>query len=740
MAEQRETQMRTVRPVARGPAVAAAAMTPKEVFGILRRHIPLMVSMIIVGFIIGGATWYLLLRYRPRYTAETYLKVLPPVDRDPMAIVAALVGKDVQYGHRVTMANSIKQQRTLEDLIERDIIQQTKWFKRFGELRHRSIPRAYKDLKKHFGVYALRDAEFVKVSMTCGDKDESALIVNTMVDMFLSSRGITTKAEIAERLRGLEARRDRVQGELDLAEGALSDVRTDYTDLEVHAYRDTITMKLDSLEVEQNVLILQIGQFQALLRNLEEMATGPITEQIEHAIETDPVMVVLAQQLAFQESALAGRRTKFGENHRVVRQTRDMINTIREERRIRKAMIAEQTRLANLQNAQDALIVLQERLRQLEQLRQETAAKKRSFDLARAEYEKRLSIRDERRQMLDSIKVQIESVRMMYDDPRTPKVLKVGPALPPLRMSSPMWYFYFPGGTVLGFMFGIGLAFLIELLNDLVRTPRDVSRYLHIPLLGVIPHAAEDGQVRDIDLCHVVRQAPYSIISESYRRLRTNLKLSGSVESLKSLLISSGTAGDGKTTVAVNLATTFVAENKRVLVIDANFWRPNLHTIFPKPTVGGGAVEQSGPGLSNLLMGQCGYEEVIRPSGIEGLDIIDSGPLPSNPAELLGGVQMEQLVKQERESYDYVIIDGPPVLLVSASKMLARLADGTVLVFNAGATRRGAAQRTIRELKEVNATIVGCVLFAVQAMKGGYFREQFKSFRKYQKLQLAQSV
>ena len=95
---------------------------------------------------------------------------------------------------------------------------------------------------------------------------------------------------------------------------------------------------------------------------------------------------------------------------------------------------------------------------------------------------------------------------------------------------------------------------------------------------------------------------------------------------------------------------------------------------------------------------------------------------------------------QERESYDYVIVDGPPVLLVSVSKMLAKLADGTVLVFNAGSTRSGAAQRTIRELKEVNATIVGCVLFAVQAMKGGYFREQFKSYRKYQKLQLAQSV
>jgi Mrp family chromosome partitioning ATPase len=87
-----------------------------------------------------------------------------------------------------------------------------------------------------------------------------------------------------------------------------------------------------------------------------------------------------------------------------------------------------------------------------------------------------------------------------------------------------------------------------------------------------------------------------------------------------------------------------------------------------------------------------------------------------------------------------VIIDGPPILLVSDAKLLARLVDGTVLVFNAAATSRGAAQRTIRELREVNATIVGCVLFAVTAMKGGYFREQFKSYRKYQKLQLARSV
>jgi capsular exopolysaccharide synthesis family protein len=255
--------------------------------------------------------------------------------------------------------------------------------------------------------------------------------------------------------------------------------------------------------------------------------------------------------------------------------------------------------------------------------------------------------------------------------------------------------------------------------------------------LGVIPDAEEDEQVRDIDLCHVVRQAPYSIISESYRQFRTNLKLSGTVESLKVLLVTSGAAADGKTSVAVNLATTFVAENKKVLLIDANFWQPALHTIFPKEAL---EAEQAEFGLSTLLVGRCGYEEAIRASGIEGLSIIDSGPLPFNPTELLGGAQMKQLIEQQRGNYDYIIIDGPPILLVSAAKILAKLADGTVLVFNAAATRRGAAQRTISELKEIDAVVVGCVLFGVKVLKGGYLKEQFRSYQEYQKLQLAHSI
>jgi capsular exopolysaccharide synthesis family protein len=289
-------------------------------------------------------------------------------------------------------------------------------------------------------------------------------------------------------------------------------------------------------------------------------------------------------------------------------------------------------------------------------------------------------------------------------------------------------------------MLGIGLALLIELLNDLVRTPRDVGRHLHIKLLGMIPDISEDGQTNGLDPANIVIQAPYSILSESYRRLRTNLKLSAAADSSKVLLISSPMTADGKTSVAVNLAATFIAENKKVLLVDANLKRPGFAKIFSN---GQPDVENDtnvfDKGLSSLLAGQADAQEVIKANVIENLDIIYAGPVPSNPSELLGSDRMKKFIRNQQDKYDYIIIDGPPALLVSDTKVLTRIADATVLVFNAGTTRRGVALRTIRELREVDTKIIGCVLLAVKSMKGGYFREQFKSYREYQELQLAQA-
>jgi capsular exopolysaccharide synthesis family protein len=228
----------------------------------------------------------------------------------------------------------------------------------------------------------------------------------------------------------------------------------------------------------------------------------------------------------------------------------------------------------------------------------------------------------------------------------------------------------------------------------------------------------------------VVDEAPYSLIGECYRRCRTNLDLSTG-DGFKTLLVASGQPGDGKTSVACNLAEAFVAKYERVLLIDGNLRQPSLHLAVPSD----GA--QGPPGLTDVLIGASSYMEAVRSSGREGLDLIYAGSPMSNPAELLASHRMKELIESVAKDYDRVIIDTPPVLLVSDVKMLARLADATLLVFNAATTKRGAAERTIFELQDVGANVVGCVLFGAEAMKGGYFRQQFKAYRKYLKGQLA---
>jgi capsular exopolysaccharide synthesis family protein len=722
-------------------------MTPKEVVMILRRHVLMIVLLTFAGLVVGGVLWFLLLRYFPKYTAETYIRVLAPVEQDPLTIGGAVLQKDIMYGYRASIASMILQQSTLQQLIDRDEIQETEWFRRFGDIRterYKCIRKAFKDLKKHLSAYADRDREFVTVSMACRNKREAAKIVNQMASLFLASRGEAEKTDVRRKLGALRNQQTQVQRDLEAVQKGLDEIRkeTGLTDLlnpEGRQFEHTITRKLNQLEIEKDQLVLGLRQLQASIGTLGRQATGPMTDQIRQLAEADPTLTLLTQQLATLEAQLAGRLSKFGENHRDVRRIQELINETRAKREERREEISNQIRQANLMNAQDALVILSDRMEELERMRREAEERQKDLDAARAQYERQWTIKEERQEMLEVIKAQIESYRIILEDPETPKVEWVGAAPEPLEVSSPRWEFYFPGGTILGILCGVGLAFLIELLNDLLRTPRDVSRYLDIRLLGVIPDSEEDRQVDEIDLAHVVRQAPYSVISESYRRLRTNVELS-QPDSTKVIVAASGMGGEGTTTAVVSLAQALVAEDKKVLLIDANFRRPHLQTVFPQPEAGGSEAGRPEFGLSSLLAGLCGSEDVIKANVIDGLDLIESGPLPRNPAELLGSRRMGQMIADYRSKYDYVIIDSPPVLLVSDATVLANQADGALLVFNARTTRRGAAQRMVRELREVNAPIIGCVLMAVRALKGGYFREQFRSYQAYEELQLARST
>lgn len=717
---------------------ATTALTPKEIVGMLRRHVWLILFMTTLGAAVGGGGWVLVRHYAPLYKAEAILKVLPPIETDPMEIVATQVQQDLQYGHRVSLANLMKRQESLQTLLQSDKVRQTDWFRRKVRGNTRDAV-AY--LEDNLNAFPHREAEHIIVSMTCGSPREAALIVNEMMRLFVSQHGDTQRQDVNEKLRELDGRRRIVEREIADGERALQRVReeTGLTDLERPSgryFQHTITLQLNDLELQEHQLSLAIRQLRADIENLRALAEGPISDQVEYAIQRDPVMIALAQQLALLEGQLSGRRTKFGDDHRVVRQTQELIDEVQLKRNQRRIEIAEQTRRANLYNARDTLRVLEQRQVELQHLRDQALEKQKSLDDARARYEQYTKARDERVEMLNQIKTQIEKLRVMLTDPDTPKVQIAGLAPEPLKMVlSRHVLLWGPGGTMFGLMLGLGLTLLIEMLNDLVRTPSDVRRFLRLPLLGVIPDANEDRSVDDIDLCHVVREAPYSLLGESYRRCRTNLDLSDEA-GFKTLLIGSGAPGDGKTSVACNLAAAFAAKYEKVLLIDANLRQPSLHLAFPR-TGSTETGETRRQGLTSVLTGQCDYHEAIRPSSIAGLDLIYAGPPTASPAEVLAGHRMKGLIEDAGRHYDRVIVDSPPVLLVSDVKVLARVADATLLVFNAATTTRGAAQRTLFELQEVGANVVGGVLLGAEALKGGYFRRQFKAYRKYLKPQLA---
>jgi len=730
-------------PGAKGASEPAAplrvgdALTPKEALGMLRRHLWLILFVTLLGGAAGTGGWYLVRRYLPLYRAETAIKVLPPIVSDPMDIVVAQVQQDVRYGHRVALANLMKSQSTLQELLQRDEIRRTKWYrqKTNGGV---DVAKAVQCLDRHLTVFPHREAEHIVVSMTCGSPSEAALLVNQMVNLFISRHGETEKGDVRQKLADVTKRQSDVEQDIRQSEADLQNVtrRTGITDLDRPAgryFQHTITLRLNELDKQESDLSLAIKQLQADIGNLRQLAEGPITEQIQHVIEGDPVMVALAQQLAVLEAQLSGRLTKFGDTHRVVRQTKEQIDETKARREERRLEIAEQTRRANLMNARDSLRVLEERLAELQKLRTAALEEQKKLDEARSEYERIQKVRDERIETLNQIKTQIEKYRILLEDPETSKVQSVGLAPEPLDMVlSRSVFLWTPGGVMLGLILGLSLALLVEMLNDFVRTPRDVRRLLHIPLLGVIPDAYEDRAVDNIDLCDVVREAPYSLLGESYRRCRTNLELSAG-EPFKTLLVAGGQAGDGKTSLACNLAAAFAAKYERVLLIDGNLRQPSLHIVFPPDPSG----EHRPVGLTNLLMEECTCQEAIRPSTVAGLNLIDAGAPMLNPAELLAGPRMKELVESVAGEYDRIIIDSPPVLLVSDSKMLARLVDATLLVFHAALTRGGVAERTIFEFEEVGARVVGCVLFGAEAMKGGYFRQQFRAYRRYLKPQRA---
>jgi capsular exopolysaccharide synthesis family protein len=263
-------------------------------------------------------------------------------------------------------------------------------------------------------------------------------------------------------------------------------------------------------------------------------------------------------------------------------------------------------------------------------------------------------------------------------------------------------------GLFAGLALGIGFAFLRERLDDRLRGRADVEELLRAPVLAVVPRVP--GWRRQTESRLVMLDDPTGAAAEAYRKVRTSLLFAAAQRPMKSVLVCSATAGEGKSTTAANIAVALSQANKRVIALSADLRKPRLHRFFNL---------DSGPGLTDMLLHGVPAWEGLPGPNVPNLRVIASSSVPSGPTELLQSERMQEVLEQLEATADIVVIDTTPLLAVSDALILASLVDAVLLVVDSEDSSKGAVRHAREELDDVAAPVIGAVLNKYDPSKAG---------------------
>ena len=351
---------------------------------------------------------------------------------------------------------------------------------------------------------------------------------------------------------------------------------------------------------------------------------------------------------------------------------------------------------------------------------------------------------DANRQLYKSVLERMKEIGVAGEVP-TSNVSIIDTATTPISPSSPKKLIDMAIAGAMALFLGVGIAFLLDHLDDGLHNPEEAELYLQLPSLGSVPDfltlGAEDeaaetalpvtgaaptliassaSDEREI----MMAKSRFSIAGESYRAIRTAILLSRAAEAPKTLLVASGAKAEGKTVTAVNIAMAFAQMGGRVLLIDADLRRARCHEVLGVHNL---------VGLTEVLVGQKQASEVIRPIGNGGLSFMSAGSVPPNPTELLASRRMQEVLEELSASYDSVLIDSPPVMPVSDSVVLSRLVDGVVIVVGPR-TPKQLVRHACSRLGQVGARILGVVLNQVNMKSPDYYHyHRYYAYEDYSK-------
>ncbi len=562
-------------------------------------------------------------------------------------------------------------------------------------------------------IEPVRNTRMVKIHFESVSPPLSAKVVDTLAQVYMDQNLETKMKTIKHAVNWLKERLDEERVKVEEAQKEFLEYREEHgiiTDIspetETVRAQKLATLKSRIVEAETDRIEAQskYNQAKQALNSLD--GAGSIPEIASNQV----ISSIKASEMKLS-TKLSELSDKYGANHPRIIALKNQLKELeeRKENEIKKlvnslkhkyqtALSREKSLKATLTEEEKEAMELNKKAIKYGVLKRKAESSKEMYDLLVKRF-KEASLTED----IKTVNVRVVDKSEVPDDPVKPKKKR--------NMLLAM---------VLGLFLGGGLSFFTEYLDDTLKTPEDVKEVLGLPFLGTIPKIKEEEKEKT-KLC--VRDDPKSIISESYRSLRTNVLFSSADKSPKAILISSALTEEGKTTTAVNLGTAMAQAGSKTVLLGCDMRKPYLHKIF-------GFSRQQG--LSNILTGSAKISEVCLPTGIENLDIIPCGPIPPNPSELLGSRNMDFLIETLGQKYERIIMDSPPLTAVTDGSLLAKKCDGVILVVRAFLTSKQAVKAGLEQLQNVGAKILGVVFNSVDMEKeGSYYSSYYYSYYYY---------
>ena len=634
-------------------------------------------------------------------------------------------------------------------LTARPLLERTFSFFNLGDrLEYKELKDPVGPFAKHFTVAAVRNSQLLKVSFSWSEPAKSRDILDYLVQEFITE---TRKRRLGVTLEGYQALQDKAEPLRQKVEGKAAELNNfmlshnmvsfDRTaDILVNHLKDLGTrltqVQKDRISYEgtyQNTMqLLNVAEAQAsgaavLLPDGTVVTGGPAAGQpgdslldrvnIRDLPEVGENQVVrdLKRELLNLQQELENLNKAFGTKHPTVIATQARLTSTSQklEEEVYSILIGIKVRFERLQREEQELT---KQLREEEDRVIQFKVLEQDYNRIDAEYQTV-------KKTYDAIQKRLEEIEIVNAaGSRNDNIFVVEPPKVPVRPYKPQKARTLALALILGVLLGCGCCFFIDYLDTTIKGKDDIQNLLHLPVLGYVPAigyreiARTAGEVNKSippELFSVHR--PRSSLAESFRSIRTAITLSGRIENMRHLLVSSASSQEGKTMVSTNISLAMAQAGKKVLLVDADMRKPRVHKVF-------GLDNRSG--LSQMLVGG----EV--PATLEGytqypdqpnLYVLPCGPIPPNPAELLGNGMITQLLAQWDKIFDMVVFDTPPIINVTDSAVLCQYLSGAILVFRSFATQRELAVVARNNLAQAQGRIFGVVLNNVDVPRGGYY-------------------